>query len=270
MAARVAINGFGRIGRNMLRAGLEQKDYEIVAVNDLTDADTLAHLLRHDSIHGAFPRKVAVDGDNLVLSGINLQLVSGSGTTAGLDGSGCSRDESCGSGICTEDRGCATINGLGNLIIGYDEKDYDDVRTGSHNVVVGPFHSYDGYGAIVAGENNSVSGASSSITGGRDNTTEQGFASVCGGTFNRALGVSSSVTGGIGNVAQGFASSVSGGDSNRTTGRTASIAGGAFNRATAASSVVVGGRRNSANGQVSVVLGREGFFTDSPRDVVPR
>ena len=53
MATRVAINGFGRIGRNAFRAAAERNDIEFVAVNDLTDAATLAHLLKYDSVHGA-------------------------------------------------------------------------------------------------------------------------------------------------------------------------------------------------------------------------
>ena len=56
MPTRVAINGFGRVGRSVLRIAHEQEaDLEIVAINDLTDAATLAHLLRHDSVYGAFP-----------------------------------------------------------------------------------------------------------------------------------------------------------------------------------------------------------------------
>jgi glyceraldehyde 3-phosphate dehydrogenase len=52
MAVKVAINGFGRIGRNVFRAALDAKDIDIVAVNDITDAKTLAHLLKHDSVLG--------------------------------------------------------------------------------------------------------------------------------------------------------------------------------------------------------------------------
>ena len=59
MPTRVAINGFGRVGRSVLRIAHEQEaDIEIVAINDLTDAATLAHLLRHDSVYGAFPGTV--------------------------------------------------------------------------------------------------------------------------------------------------------------------------------------------------------------------
>jgi len=76
VAARVAINGFGRIGRNMLRAGLEQKDYEIVAVNDLTDAATLAHLLEYDSIHGRFPGQVEAGDTSISVNGKSINVLS--------------------------------------------------------------------------------------------------------------------------------------------------------------------------------------------------
>jgi glyceraldehyde 3-phosphate dehydrogenase len=70
MATRVAINGFGRIGRNILRAAKKYgADLDFVAVNDLTDADTLAHLLRYDSVHGRYPGTVDVAGDNLIVDG---------------------------------------------------------------------------------------------------------------------------------------------------------------------------------------------------------
>ena len=59
MPTRVAINGFGRVGRSVLRIAHERgADLEIVAINDLTDAGTLAHLLRHDSVYGPFPGTV--------------------------------------------------------------------------------------------------------------------------------------------------------------------------------------------------------------------
>jgi glyceraldehyde 3-phosphate dehydrogenase len=75
MATRIGINGFGRIGRNMLRAS-RCYDLEIVAVNDLTDSATLAHLLKYDSVHGAFPESVAVDGDSLVVGGKKIRVLS--------------------------------------------------------------------------------------------------------------------------------------------------------------------------------------------------
>jgi glyceraldehyde 3-phosphate dehydrogenase (phosphorylating) len=72
MPIKIAINGYGRIGRNVLRALYEEgrrDELQIVAVNDLGDANTNAHLTRHDSAHGPFPGKVAVDGDSLVVNG---------------------------------------------------------------------------------------------------------------------------------------------------------------------------------------------------------
>src|SRR3982750_4838025 len=67
MTVRVAIHGFGRIGRNILRAIHEsgRKDIDVVAVNDLGSVETNAHLLRYDSVHGRFPGVVTVDGDTI-------------------------------------------------------------------------------------------------------------------------------------------------------------------------------------------------------------
>ena len=90
MAIKVGINGFGRIGRNIMRAAMAYDDIDIVAVNDLTDAGTLAHLLKYDSILGnlsadikASGTKISVDGDEFeVLAG--SRVVGGAGETLGL------------------------------------------------------------------------------------------------------------------------------------------------------------------------------------------
>jgi len=74
MAIRVGINGFGRIGRNVLRAGLNRKDLEFVAVNDLTDAKTLAHLLKYDSVHGKLGVSVEGKKDSLVVDGKEIKV----------------------------------------------------------------------------------------------------------------------------------------------------------------------------------------------------
>ena len=78
MAVKVGINGFGRIGRNVFRAVLEQgiKDIEFVAVNDLTDAKTLAHLLKYDSNFGILPYDVSVEGDSIVVNGKKFQVLA--------------------------------------------------------------------------------------------------------------------------------------------------------------------------------------------------
>jgi glyceraldehyde 3-phosphate dehydrogenase len=77
MSVRVAINGFGRIGRNVFRAARDRGgDFEIVAVNDLTSADTLAHLLTYDSIHGVYPDEVTARDDTLVVNGKDVKVLS--------------------------------------------------------------------------------------------------------------------------------------------------------------------------------------------------
>jgi glyceraldehyde 3-phosphate dehydrogenase len=76
MALRVAVNGFGRIGRSVLRAAMQQKDIEFVAINDLTDAKTLAHLLKYDSVHGIFPGEVSAEGDQIIVNGKAIKVLA--------------------------------------------------------------------------------------------------------------------------------------------------------------------------------------------------
>ncbi|MCX7021580.1 MAG: type I glyceraldehyde-3-phosphate dehydrogenase [bacterium] len=73
---KVAINGFGRIGRTLMRYARGRYDYEIIAINDITDAGTLAHLLKHDSIHGTYSADVSIDGDHLVVDGDRIRVFS--------------------------------------------------------------------------------------------------------------------------------------------------------------------------------------------------
>ena len=78
MAVRVGINGFGRIGRNVVRAALlsKQTDLEFVSVNDITDPKTLGHLLKYDSVHGRFPGTVEVKGEALVVNGKQVRVTA--------------------------------------------------------------------------------------------------------------------------------------------------------------------------------------------------
>src|SRR5918996_1050807 len=79
MAIKIAINGYGRIGRNILRAhyeGGKTHDIEIVAVNDLGNAETNAHLTRYDTVHGKFPGTVKVDGDAMVVNGDRIKVLA--------------------------------------------------------------------------------------------------------------------------------------------------------------------------------------------------
>jgi hypothetical protein len=126
----------------------------------------------------------------LRITGINVQVVNGEGTTN-------------------------TTNGLGNLIVGYNElgNPNGDERTGSHNLVTGQANSFSSYGGLVAGQSNTVSGPWSSVSGGWKNTASGYSSTVSGGLFNTASGNRSSVSGGFDNTASGQYSSVSGGSS---------------------------------------------------------
>jgi len=76
MAVRVGVNGFGRIGRVFFRAALTTKDIEVVAVNDLADAKTLGHLLKHDSVHGTLAAEVSAKGDTISVDGRKVRVCS--------------------------------------------------------------------------------------------------------------------------------------------------------------------------------------------------
>lgn len=75
MSVKIAINGFGRIGRNLLRAAQQSNVIEVVAINDLTDAETLAHLLKYDSIHGIFAADIQVEDDCLKIDGQQIKVL---------------------------------------------------------------------------------------------------------------------------------------------------------------------------------------------------
>jgi hypothetical protein len=138
-------------------------------------------------------------------------------------------------------------NGLGNLIIGYDEAPVDmggpalapGDRSGSHNLIVGMFHRFTktAWGGMVAGFGNTIQNEGTSVTGGSANT---------------ASGVLSSVTGGEGNTASGDLSSVVGGDSNTASGFGATITGGSANTAGGQEAVVIGGQNVSDNTALSI------------------
>jgi glyceraldehyde 3-phosphate dehydrogenase len=76
MKTRVAINGFGRIGRNAFKVAFERSDLEIVAINDLTDTKTLAHLLKHDSNYGTYQHAVGFDDKGIIVKGKHVQVLA--------------------------------------------------------------------------------------------------------------------------------------------------------------------------------------------------
>jgi hypothetical protein len=144
------------------------------------------------------------NGDTLTFSGMNVQVVNGLGNTY-------------------------TENGLGNIVVGYNE-DFgnDEIRTGSHFVVVGRDHTYTTYGGIVVGYDNSVVAPYSSVSGGIHGIASGSHSSVSGGDGNVAADIYASVSGGRANVASGTASSVSGGRGGTASGFVSSILGGYF------------------------------------------
>ena len=182
--------------------------------------------------------------------------------------------------------GTATVDGTGNLIVGYDERLSANVsfcsiidgggnaytlqadcennsgvwgtapqKIGSHNLVIGIGHNYTQHGGLIAGFRNTVASSDSSISGGIDNVSNGSYGSVSGGASNTASGVASSVSGGISNTASGSSSSVSGGNSNTASGSSSSVSGGITNAASSSSSSVSGGSSNTASGAASSVIG---------------
>ncbi len=172
-------------------------------------------------------------------SGVNVQVVNGSGSET-------------------------TINGEGNLIVGYDAS--PGTQTGSHNLVLGTAgQGYTGYGG--------------SLLGGHNNTITGGYASILGGEDNAASGFASAITGGFGNIASSPFAAVNGGCSNlagsgtptvnsyctntANTGYFASVTGGVGNQAKAEESSVTGGQNNTASGgQASIAGGQFNLASD--------
>ncbi|MGE3538008.1 MAG: hypothetical protein AB7N91_11325 [Candidatus Tectimicrobiota bacterium] len=181
------------------------------------------------------------EGDAVLFDGCNVYIRSGSGQTEGA------------------------VNGLGNLIIGYNEASGDNIqRTGSHNLVIGPDHAYASFGGLVAGRENTLAAPYASITGGRLNTVNAPVASVHGGSANvaskelavvmggrsnRAQGLAATISGGTNNLAEGDFASVSGGTENMASGFAASVSGGTNNSASGNNASISGGRRRTAPGQ---------------------
>jgi hypothetical protein len=187
--------------------------------------------------------EIGVVGPNIIFSGANIHIVSGSGAT--------------------NDNGNPT--GLGNLIIGYDEVPPNTAgfppfnpgdRGGSHNLVIGSGNRFTkaAFGGLVAGEGNTISNQSTSVSGGFSNTANGLDASISGGQFNVASGDRSSVGGGHSNTASGDVSSVGGGQVNNVSGAVANI---------------VGGTGNSAGGIGTVVIGGQGVIDNTNNSIAP-
>jgi hypothetical protein len=174
-----------------------------------------------------------LSGPHVIFEGVNVHIRSGSGFT--------------------DDGG--SLLGLGNLIVGYNEVSGGWGRDGSHNLVVGQYHSYTSFGGLVAGEGNSIIAEAAVVTGGLYNSASGAYSSVSGGEQNQAVADWSSVTGGKENFAYAEYSSVNGGRFNETHGFWSTVSGGEANHAEGELSTVLGGSVNVATETDGVVTG---------------
>jgi len=147
MGTKVAINGFGRIGRNFFRASLDSPDLDFVAINDITDAATLAHLLKYDSIHGILKVSVEAKGDAIVVAGKAIKVLATKdpaelpwkqlGVEVVVESTGKFRDQaSCGKHIAAGAKK-VIISAPGKdpdvtLVLGVNEKTY---HPASHHII---------------------------------------------------------------------------------------------------------------------------------------
>jgi hypothetical protein len=179
------------------------------------------------------------------ISGVNVQLVNGLQATNGnpLDPNATSV-------------GLVSVNGVGNLIVGYNELGNvnGDDRTGSHNVVVGHGNSYLSFGGLVAGRDN--------MQGNPANPRVGAYASVTGGQLNRARSTSAVVVGGRENISENDGTTILGGQGNQVTGDYGAIVGGHDNSVTGSAdwAVVAGGFNNDNATTNSVLVGPVNFL----------
>ena len=217
------------------------------------------------------------NGTTLQFSGINVQVVSGSGTTDGpvngkgnlivgyntpgsscfLGSAACGADADCPADVCAGGA-CSLVNVIActttadcppNQCLNIPP------RTGSHNLVIGDQHSFTSYGGLVAGSHNAITAPSASITAGASNSASGPGASVTGGQSNDASGVNSSISGGSSNQARGPLNWIGGGEANIASGGNTSISGGEENKASGLWASVSGGRLNMATALGSSVSG---------------
>ena len=216
-----------------------------IAALETTVASLDATVANMEALMGAvldLGQYMSVAGTEITFAGANVHIVNGTGSTDG------------------------TVNGLGNLIVGYNElrDDGTDDRTGSHNIVFGQGQNYSSYGGLAGGFQNTISGPLASVSGGSYNEARGYAASVSGGSNNQAIGDRSSVSGGDTNTASSIAASVSGGKENEASGMTSSVSGGYLNNATESYTSVGGGKSNTASGESASVIG--GAYNEASAD----
>jgi hypothetical protein len=160
---------------------------------------------------------LTVTGSDMYITGANLHIVNGLGATNGYPTDPRSTDPNL-----------TTVNGTGNLIIGYDGANVFSPggRSGSHNLVVGDGHTYDSFAGIVGGRDNGILAPYATVSGGRTNVVSSSYGSIVGGAFNTVDGSTGAILGGNGNFASAIDATVAGGNQNSATARFSSVSGG--------------------------------------------
>ena len=228
----------GSDSRESLTARLEALDDIVASIEPFTSEqeDLFAHMQIHEE--PGVPKTLEFSGDN-------VRIVSGSGATNGYP------DDPT-----TEDMSLVTSNGLGNLIVGYNELPGSPLaRTGSHMVVVGAGHGHTRFGGLVAGRDNRVSGQYSVVAGGTQNAASGRFSAVAGGQDNEASGLQAAAGGGMSNLASGQRSIVLGGEGNAAGKLYAAAGGGKDSSASEVQSVVCGGEGNTTGSESATSMG---------------
>ncbi len=217
MAAAVlaACGGSGGGGTNATTEQLTQQVEQLQAEMTTTQARVGAQESLLSSFSTGVDGALMVTSQSMIIEGGNLYVRNGAGATD-------------------------TSNGLGNVIIGYQEPRVTggDVRTGSHMLVVGMKNNYSTFGGIVVGSGCQTSGDWASVCGGVGNTASGQWSLVSGGYLNTAAGTGAQVSGGTRNTASGPDAQVSGGESN-TAGHTRTQVSGSVNQATTGANQVL-------------------------------
>jgi hypothetical protein len=182
--------------------------------------------------------------DEVVFSGVNVRIDNGLGNTL-------------------------STNGLGNLILGYNQQHGAVDRSGSHSLVIGDYHQWSGAGIIVTGSDNDVFADGAAVLGGWAHTVEGPWSVALGGMANQVPGGWAVSIGGNVNTVSGTNSAAIAGRDNVVSGQGAVVVGGAQNEAAADQSVAVSGSDNLASGTRSLVLGGSYNETTSYNGVAP-
>jgi hypothetical protein len=209
--------------------------------------------------HASYTESGVAGKPTIRFSGVNVQVVNGEGTTASL-------------------------NGEGNVVIGYDETEKGPLQTGSHNLVLGEENAFTSSGGIVSGIVNAITGQNASAIGGYQDTASGAdsfvasgeldrasyfLSAVIGGDDNLASNQWATVTGGRQNVSEGLDTSVTGGLKNSAVHNYAVVSGGAGNKAVETESWVGGGESNTAEGYSSSIFGGKGLVTKKSYEAIP-